>query len=197
MATTLKRREVMRLLALTIGGSALLPEFSVGKIPDHSRKIFIPAGEGKKAKMGVNDIVFKLDKSQTAGNLGSSEIFLYPGILGSIPHYHNTFDEVCVVLEGAVTIKVENDIDTVSAGGWHLRPRGSVHSFWNSGTVGTRFIELYIPAGHEAFMRHLTDFFIDDKIPTHEQVTELGNRYDTHFKWDLLPGILKKYNLHL
>ena len=69
----------MKLLALTISRAALLPGLSFAETIDPSRKIFIPAGGGKKVKMGVNDIVFKLSKSQTADNLGSSEIVLYPG----------------------------------------------------------------------------------------------------------------------
>lgn len=197
MPGNLNRRDVMRVLALTIGGTALLPELLLARTTDDPRTVFIPSGAGKKGKIVVNDIVFKLNKSQTDGNLGSSEITLYPGLLGSIPHYHNSFDEVCIVLEGTVTIKIENEIYTVAAGGWHLRPRRSVHCFWNSGSIAARFIELYIPAGHEAFMQNLADLFIDNKIPSQQQVTDLGEKYDTHFKWDQLPEILKQYNVHL
>ncbi len=197
MPGNLNRRDVMRMLALAIGGTAFLPELSLARTTDNSRTVFIPPGSGKKGKMGINDIVFKLNKSQTDGNLGSSEITLQPGLLGSIPHYHNSFDEVCIVLEGTVIIKIENEIYTVAAGGWHLRPRGSVHCFWNSGSAAARFIELYIPAGHEAFMQNLADLFIDNKIPIQQQVTELGEKYDTHFKWDQLPEVMKQYNVHL
>lgn len=191
------RRDVMRMLALAVGGTAFLPELLSAKISDHARTIFIPPGEGKKGKMGVNDIVFKLYASQTDGNLGSSEIVLQPGLLGSIPHYHNSFDEVCIVLEGTVIIQVEKEIYTVAAGGWHMRPRGSIHCFWNSGTVPARFIELYIPAGHEVFMQALTELFIGNKIPSQQEVTDLGEKYDTHFKWDQLPEVMKQNNVHL
>lgn len=197
MPNNLNRRDLMRLLVLTVGGTAFLPGLSFAEATDHVRTVFIPTGEGKKGKMGINDLVFKLNKSQTDGKLGSSEITLYPGLLGSIPHYHNSFDEVCIVLEGTVTIKIEEEIYTVSQGGWHLRPRRSVHCFWNSGNIAARFIELYIPAGHEAFMQNLADLFIDNKKPSQQQVTDLGETYDTHFKWDQLPGVMKQYNVHL
>jgi mannose-6-phosphate isomerase-like protein (cupin superfamily) len=195
---SLNRRDVMRLPAITMAGTVLLPDMTLATKPKIKRKaVFIRAGEGKKAKMGDNDIIFKLDKSQTSGNLGSSEITLKSGYLDSIPHFHKTFDEVCIVLEGTVTIKVVDEIYTVGAGGWHLRPRESVHCFWNSGTVDARFIELYIPAGHEQFMQELTNLFINGKIPTHQQVTQLGERFDTHFQWDQLPEVLNKYKVHL
>ena len=115
--SNLNRRELMRLLSLTMAGAALLPASSFAGATDKGRTVFIPPGEGKKGKMGVNDIVFKLNRSQTDGNLGSAEIVLQPGLLGSIPHYHNSFDEVCIVLEGSVTIKIENEIYNVAAGG--------------------------------------------------------------------------------
>ena len=187
----------MRLLAATMAGTLLLPNVILSSPKVKRRAVFIPTGEGKKGKMGDNSIVFKLDKSQTVGNLGSSEITLKPGYLGSIPHFHKTFDEVCIVLEGMVTIRVVDEIYDVAAGGWHLRPRGSVHCFWNSGNVDARFIELYIPAGHEQFMKELTDLFIDGKKPTQQQINKLGEKYDTHFQWDQLPEVLNKYKVHL
>ncbi len=193
----LNRRDVMRLLAITMVGTVFLSNSTKANPKLEHKPVFIPPGVGKKGKLGDNDIVFKLDKSQTSGNLGSSEITLKPGYLGSIPHFHKTFDEVCIVLEGTVTIKVLDEIDDVAAGGWHLRPRGSVHCFWNSGKVDARFIELYIPAGHEQFMQGLTDMFIDNKIPTQEQINQLGEKFDTHFQWDQLPEVLTKYKVHL
>ena len=196
-STAVDRRDVLRLLAATMTSSILFPDI-VQASPQAARKpVFIPPGTGEKAKMGDNDIVFKLDKSQTSGNLGSSEITLKPGYLGSIPHFHTSFDEVCIVLEGVVTIKVVDEIDSVAAGGWHLRPRGSVHCFWNGGAVDARFIELYIPGGHERFMQALAGLFSDHKIPTHDQINYLGRRFDTHFQWDQLPEVLNKYKVHL
>jgi uncharacterized cupin superfamily protein len=194
---SLNRREVMRLLAVTMTGAILLPDTTVANPKAKRKPVFIPVGEGKKGKMGDNSIVFKLDKSQTLGNLGSSEITLKPGYLGSIPHFHKTFDEVCIVLEGEVTIKVVDEIYNVAAGGWHLRPRGSVHCFWNDKNVDAKFIELYIPAGHEQFMLQLTNLFIGDKIPSHKQITQLGEKFDTHFQWDQLQQVLDKYKVHL
>ena len=187
----------MRLLAMTMVGSIFIPNLAKANPKVGHKPIFIPPGVGKKGKMGDNDIIFKLEKSQTSGKLGSSEITLKPGYLGSVPHFHKTFDEVCIILEGTVTIKVVDEIDEVAAGGWHLRPKGSVHCFWNSGKVDARFIELYIPAGHEQFMQELTNLFIDNKRPTQEQITQLGEKFDTHFQWDQLPEVLNKYKVHL
>ncbi|WP_207492522.1 cupin domain-containing protein [Aridibaculum aurantiacum] len=151
----LSRRRVMQLLAATMVGSAAVPLNSFSQFVKEEEQtgnlkpVYIPPGKGKKGKIAVNEITFKLGKEQTAGNLGSVETTLFPGYLGAVPHMHQGFDEVCRVLEGTLTIMVGEEIFTVEAGGWHLRPRGMVHSFWNSGKVPAKFIELYLPGGHE------------------------------------------------
>ena len=187
----------MRLMAVAMAGVAVLPNSAPAAPAGDPKLVFLPPGAGTKGKMGDSEVVFKLDKSQTSGNLGSSEITIKPGYLGSVPHFHKTFDEVCVVLAGTVTIKVGDEIHEVAAGGWHLRPRGRVHCFWNGGQEDARFIELYIPAGHEEFMQALIKLFIDHPKPTQEQLTQLGNRLDTHFQWEQLPEVLSKYKLRL
>jgi mannose-6-phosphate isomerase-like protein (cupin superfamily) len=167
----------MQLLATTVLGTAALPitgfsHANEGYEGDTEKRtpVYIPPGEGKKGKIAVNEITFKLSKEQTAGNLGSAETTLYPGYMGAVPHQHQHFDEVCRVLHGTLTILVGNEIFEVKAGGWHLRPRGIVHSFWNSGKVPAKFIELYIPGGHEKYMQELTTLFTGGRTPKPEEV---------------------------
>jgi mannose-6-phosphate isomerase-like protein (cupin superfamily) len=196
----------MQMLATTMVGGSLIPltSFAGGK-KNHGKPrpegdpqpVYIPPGEGKKGNISVNEIVFKLNKSQTSGNLGSAETTLYPGFMGAIPHRHQNFDEVCRVLEGTLTIMVGEEIFNLKPGAWHLRPRGIVHSFWNSGKTPARFIELYIPGGHEAYMQELTTLFVGGKLPKPEELDAVAKKHDIEFFWDQLPAILKKYNVHL
>jgi len=202
----LSRREVMQLLAATMLGSSFIPLNSLAKDNntlasehDHDgpKPVFVPPGAGKKGNIAVNEIVFKLSKEQTSGNLGSAETILHPGFMGAVPHRHKQFDEVCRVLEGTLTIMVGEEIFTLKPGAWHLRPRGIVHSFWNSGKVPAKFIELYIPGGHEAYMQELTTLFIGGRMPKPEEVDAVAKKHDIEFFWDLLPDLLKKYKVHL
>ncbi len=57
-------------------------------IQDEPKTIFIPPGGGLKGKIAKSDITFKLDKTQTSGLLGSSEIIIPSGQLEAPPHYH-------------------------------------------------------------------------------------------------------------
>jgi hypothetical protein len=92
---------------------------------------------------------------------------------------------------------VGNEIFEVKAGGWHLRPRGIVHSFWNSGKVPAKFIELCIPGGHEKYMQELTTLFTGGRTPKPEEVHAVAKKHDIEFFWDQLPALLKKYKVRL
>jgi len=211
----LERRRVMQMLTATMIGSAVLTSPTCasllpGSAPGESRAksrdqshdksgaVFIPAGSGKKGGFGNNsaaEITFKLDKSQTNGHLGCAEVNLQPGRMGAVPHFHQSFDEICRVLEGTVTVLVGDEVVDVPAGAWHLRPRGKVHSYWNTGNVASRAIEMYIPGGHEEYMKALTELFANPVPPTPDEVGLLGKRYDTTFAWDRLPILMKKYGV--
>jgi mannose-6-phosphate isomerase-like protein (cupin superfamily) len=197
----LSRRKVMQLLAATMAGHAILPFHTTAAPSSKSlggpKPVYIPPGAGKKGNIAVNEIVFKLGKEQTSGNLGSAETTLYPGFMGAVPHRHKNFDEVCRVLEGTLTIMVGEELFTVEAGGWHLRPRGMVHSFWNSGKVPAKFIELYLPGGHELYMQELTALFVKGRTPKAEEVNAVAQKHDIEFFWDQLPSLLEKYKVHL
>lgn len=192
----------MQLLAVTMAGTAILPvgAFATAIEPenaDDSKPVFIPPGGGKNGKIGDGDIAFKLNKNQTYGHLGVTESTLPVGFLGAPPHLHKGFDEICRVTEGTLTIMVGDELFTVEAGGWHLRPKGIVHSFWNTGKVTAKFIELYVPGGHEAYMNELADMFLNNARPKPGDLDKLANKYDITFIWPKLPEIMAKYKVHL
>ena len=47
------------------------------------------------------------------------------------------------VLEGTVTLLVGEEVVEVPKGGYHFRPRGTVHTFWNSHKAPVRFLDMY------------------------------------------------------
>lgn len=197
----LERRQLIQMLVTTMAGSAVIAPFGEASpltgAPD-SRAVFIPPGSGRKGTFGGSaDITFKLEKSQTNGHLGCAELTLQPGRMGAVPHVHHTFDEVCRVLEGTVSVLVGEDVIDVPVGGWHLRPKGTVHAYWNSGKIPSRAIEMYLPGGHEDYMKALTELFATSAMPAQADVDRLGKKYDTAFVWDRLPLLLEKYGVTL
>ena len=189
----------MQSLAAAMIGSALpstVFAFESG-IHESPGPVHIPAGRGKPGKIGDGDIVFKLSSAQTAGNIGVSESVLPAGFLGAPPHSHKNFDEICRVTQGVLNIMVGTQVFEVKAGDWHLRPRGIVHTFWNSGTEPAKFIELYVPGGHEAYMEALADMFIGGKRPEPGALESLAKKFDIAFDWAMLKPIMDKYKVHL
>ena len=203
-SNTLSRRRAMQLLAVTMTGAAVTGQDTFAAITPETestngdtKPIFIPAGSGKHGKIGDGDISFKLNKSQTSGLLGSTESVLLPGFLGAPPHFHKGFDEICRVLDGTLTIMVGDELFEVKAGDWHLRPKGIVHSFWNTGKNPAKFIELYVPGGHEAYMNDLADLFINNARPAPGALDKLATKYDITFDWPKLKEVMDKYKVHL
>lgn len=194
----------MQLLSATFAGSVIGASKALANTTSFTpyinadpKPVYIPPNGCEKGKIGVTEITFKFRKEQTSGNLGSSEMIVQPGYLGAPPHLHKGFDEICIVLQGELHIMVGEEVFTVPAGGWHLRPRGIVHTFWNSGKVPAKIIELYTPAGHEAYMKDLAKLFENGKRPVPADLQELAKHHDIEFHYDKLPGIMEKYKVQL
>lgn len=198
------RRELMKMMSLTMVGSTVLPFFAGASenepldfFDESPKAIHIKKGAGKTGVIGGMDLIFKLTKAQTGGHMGCDEVTMKPGFLGAPPHMHKTFDEICYVLEGTINIMVGDEVFEVNAGDWHLRPRGIVHTFWNSGKENARFIDIYVPGGHEAYMMELASLFENNNKPKPADFVALANKHDIVFSWDKLAGILEKHNVHL
>jgi mannose-6-phosphate isomerase-like protein (cupin superfamily) len=198
---TVSRRKLIQSASLLLAGAAIAPSLlaqSQNRTDSGDpMPVLIPPGGGQKGKIGNTDITFKLDSKQTSGNLGSAEMIIPPGQLGAPPHYHKGFDEICMVLAGTVHIMVEEEVFEVKAGGWHLRPRGKTHTFWNSGKVKAKVIELYAPGGHEDYMKDLSKLFKNGARPAPGDLGRLADKYDIVFQFDKLDAIIKKYGVHL
>ncbi len=197
----LSRRSLIQTASALLMGTAISPAL-IGQHPgtvaqEGPKTVFIPPGGGRKGKISDSTITFKLDKAQTSGQFGAVELTIPPGKLGAPPHYHKTFDEICIVLEGTVHIMVEEEVYEVKKGGWHLRPRGKVHTFWNAGTTDARVIELCSPGGHEAYMLELSQLFENGASPKPGDLGKLASKHDLIFRFDLLDGIIKKYGVEL
>lgn len=193
------RRRLMQQLATFTLGAAVLPSFSFAEhhYTEDPKSIYIPPGAGKTGTVGDMQITFKLDKNQTSGHFASWETILQPGELGAPPHFHTTFDEICRVLEGSVFIMTGDEVTEVKAGGWHLRPKGIIHTFWNSAAVPAKTIDLCIPGGHEEYMQELASLFENNHRPKPEDFKHLEQKHDIHYRFDLLKQIMQKYKVKL
>lgn len=199
--TPLNRRQLMQQLAAITLGSTLLPLAGLAETPDDSTPakggIYIAPGEGKQATVGEMSICFKLDTSQTGHHLGLWETIIQPGELGAPPHLHQGFDELLRVLEGSVHVMTGDEVTEVKTGGWHLRPRGLVHTFWNSGSIPAKTIDMCLPGGHEAYMMELATLFEKGRRPKPADFAALEKKYDIRYRFDKLQEVMTTYHVHL
>lgn len=89
------------------------------------------------------DAGVKLQHAQTGGQFSCIEVSLLPRQMGLPPHVHHAFDEIMHMLEGTVTLLVGEEVVEVPKGGYHFRPRGTVHTFWNAHDTPARFLDMY------------------------------------------------------
>ncbi len=93
--------------------------------------------------------------SQTNMQYSCVEFIVAPKQMGPPPHIHKDLDEIMFVLEGMVTIMVGETVYEVKAGGWHMRPHGIVHTFWNAADQPVRYIDMYFNQNFEDFLEEL------------------------------------------
>jgi mannose-6-phosphate isomerase-like protein (cupin superfamily) len=193
------RRKLMHFLGAGTFGSIISPTSSQAssQLHDGGKPIYVSKENGEKIPIGGNTMTLKLSNAQTGGCLSFLENRLAPGFLGAPPHFHKTFDEICYVLEGTVHVLVGDEVFVLNAGDVHLRPRGSMHTFWNSGTQSARCLELSVPGVHEAYLKDISELLSRQGPPTSRDFAAFEKKYDIVYQMDKLPEIMQKYHVHL
>ncbi|GAB3926295.1 hypothetical protein GCM10028804_29690 [Larkinella terrae] len=124
--------------------------------------------------------------------------------MGPAPHVHKDLDEIMYVLEGTVSILVGDTVYQVEAGGWHLRPHGLVHTFWNATDKPARLIDMFFNQDFENFLEELHERLIPDLIKrgvplTSKEATSkmdaLNTRYGITMFHEQRQPLIEKYGL--
>jgi mannose-6-phosphate isomerase-like protein (cupin superfamily) len=100
------------------------------------KPFIVPVGTNAHSKatlkvLGMPTAV-KVAHDLTYGQISCIETDLAPLQMGPPPHVHYELDEIMRVVEGTVTLLEGDKVVEVEAGGWHFRPRGVIHTFWNA-----------------------------------------------------------------
>lgn len=100
---------------------------------------------------GMN-IRTRVRQTQTNGQFSCVEFAVAAKKMGPAPHLHKELDELMYVVEGTITVLVGDTEYHVQAGGWHLRPRGIVHTFWNATDKPAVGIDCYFQQPFEEYL---------------------------------------------
>ena len=144
--------------------------------------------------LGIQSNV-KIKGEQTSGAYSILEFTFQPGFFVP-PHVHGRTDEVSYILEGELGVMVAEDEFLAGPGSFVVRPKGIPHALWASGDRPVRALDIYTPAGFEAFGEELART-LADKPASFEEVAAIGRRHDVTFLPELIPRLIQKYNLRL
>lgn len=78
-----------------------------------------------------------------------------PFQFGAPPHVHHELDEIMLVLDGIITVLEGDQLREIPTGGYHFRPRGVIHTFWNAHGEPACFLNMY--PGTQDFVHYLEE----------------------------------------
>jgi quercetin dioxygenase-like cupin family protein len=102
-----------------------------------------PSPESLKAGPTGGDFRVKVRSTQTNLQYSCMEGLIEPKIMGPAPHVHKELDEGMFVQEGTISVLVGEKVYELEAGGWHMRPHGIVHTYWNATDKTAMFIDMF------------------------------------------------------
>jgi mannose-6-phosphate isomerase-like protein (cupin superfamily) len=177
--TSSRRDALQQMLALTMGASLV----GLSSCKDNSKassqsivvtadekKIIpckplnIPPPEGSLEAPGGLNMRIRVRSTQTSNQFACAEVLVMPKQMGPAPHYHKELDEVMFVQKGVASVMVGDEIHEVKAGGWHIRPRNILHTFWNGQNEQLVFFDMFFNQNFEDFLEELFQKIIPEMM---------------------------------
>ncbi len=100
-------------------------------------------------------IRIKVRTKNTDNQIGCVELSLAPKTMGPPPHVHKELDELMFVQKGEVHVMVGEEVTIVKAGGYHMRPHGIIHCFWNASDEPAHFTDFFCNQNFDDFFEEL------------------------------------------
>ncbi len=119
---------------------------------------------------------FKALAEQDAGDLSVMERTLPPGGRRPPPHRHTNCSEAYFVLDGIVSVIVEDEELTLGREEFVLVPRGTAHTFGNAGDEDARLLVIHAPA-MDAYFAGLHALWNRQEAPSPDEERALMARF--------------------
>ena len=136
-------------------------------------------GEGERHAAGSSEVVIKATGDDTGGSFFLAESVIAPGFPGPPPHRHERLHDMFYVLQGVLTIRLDDDTCEIGPGTFVCVPPGVVHAFSNQSQESVRFLNFNTPSGWEHYMRDLAAGARSGPLTT-EVIGHIASRYDFH-----------------
>jgi mannose-6-phosphate isomerase-like protein (cupin superfamily) len=154
-------------------------------LPEREGVAYVPPDKGQPLWFGGELYTPKAGGEETSGAFTLVEAVTPPGG-GPLPHIYHREDKTFYVLEGELEFMVaENDILKVGAGSWLVVPKGTLHTYKNSGTQAAKYLGVITPAGIEKFFEEVSVPAIDTTLPPHFDQEDLDRLIASASKYGL------------
>jgi quercetin dioxygenase-like cupin family protein len=138
--------------------------------------IIFDASEGEVFGSGPNRMRFLAQSPDQ--EIAITDSTLPPGFPGPVRHRHARMTDIFYVLEGTLTLHLEEGPRELGPGGFAIVPPGVVHTFSNAGPVPMRFLNIYQPAGNEHYLKEVARLMAAGRPPSPAEMAEIAARYD-------------------
>ena len=154
-------------------------------------------GEGKRFAGSTGaTFILKAGAGETVSGYSLIEAIVPAGLPSPAAHVHNQHEEGFYVLSGEMTVLLGERAVRAVAGSFVLVPRGTRHSYGNSGASEARCLVIGSPGGieglFEAFAK-LAEASGDSRLDP-KAVSELGLRFDTEYDFRRSEGTPPPYH---
>ena len=110
-----------------------------------------------RAHRRPSSVTIKATGEDTSGTFYLGEAIAAPDFAGTPPHVHDRLHDTFYVLEGTLTLWLDDDTVECEPGTFFCVPPGVVHTFGNQTQAPVRFLNFNTPAGWENYMRDLSE----------------------------------------
>ena len=146
----------------------------------HDYLVVEPDG-GERLKF-LGDSTMRLKLAAPSDAIAFYEYVSEPGVAGAPQHIHHGHDETFFVIEGRYEFTIGARCERLGPGAFLSVPRGTPHSFRNTGDTAGRIVGTFSPAAFANYFRELAAIIdTTGTVPDHDAWVELYGRYDTDF----------------
>ena len=125
---------------------------------DRPKLIAVKAGEPEELSYDAGTVRFLASSEDTHGAWSLVELKEMPGYHTNL-HRHNHTDEAFYVMEGVLTVRINDSLSDYPAGSYVLIPRGTAHAQGNRGKLPARILLTMTPGGFERSFKDRVDLF--------------------------------------
>ena len=131
---------------------------------------------GRISFLGATGCI-KATQDDTNGGFCLVELVVPPHFRSVTPHWHAKTTEAFYVLEGTLAFTLAEQTFTVTRGGFVVAPPQTIHQFWNPTAAPATLLNLYTPAGFEAYFEELAATFANAAFDS-KLANEIAAKYD-------------------